>query len=127
LPRLLRSVFKIIHNYRSIDVTALKKIGSHHPVSDFEERNISIAQLQLGLYRLPIKLEDKYEIDSIVNGFKKILVMDQFADRIYATYLWKEENMPDPDTSGYKQIELEIQVEKLQAKLFDIDISNISS
>ena len=75
---------------------------------------------KLGLYRLPIKLEDKYEIDSIVNGFKKILVMDQFADRIYATYRWKEENMPDPDTRGYKQIELEIQVEIVTGEVVDM-------
>ena len=27
---------------------------------------------KLGLYRLPIKLEDSYEIDSIVSGFKKV-------------------------------------------------------
>ena len=41
---------------------------------------------KLGLYRLPIKLEDKYEIDSIATGFKKVFIMDQFADRVYATY-----------------------------------------
>ena len=34
---------------------------------------------KLGLYRLPIKLEDQYEIDSIVNGLKKTFVMDAFA------------------------------------------------
>lgn len=75
---------------------------------------------KLGLYRLPIKLEDKYEIDSIVSGFKKVFVMDQFADRIYATYHWKEENMPDPDTSGYKQIELQIQVEIVTGEVVDM-------
>lgn len=75
---------------------------------------------KLGLYRLPTKLEDQYEIDSIVSGFKKIFVMDQFADRIYATYRWKEENMPDPDESGYKSIELEVQVEIVTGEVVDM-------
>jgi len=75
---------------------------------------------KLGLYRLPIKLEDKYEIDSIVSGFKKVFAMDQFADRIYATYRWKEENMPDPDERGYKQIELEVQVEIVTGEVVDM-------
>ncbi len=75
---------------------------------------------KLGLYRLPIKLEDKYEIDSIVSGFKKVFVMDQFADRIYATFRWKEENLPDPDESGYKSIELEVQVEIVTGEVVDM-------
>ncbi|MDE1826535.1 MAG: 4Fe-4S binding protein [Thaumarchaeota archaeon] len=75
---------------------------------------------KLGLYRLPIKLEDKYEIDSIVSGFKKVFAMDQFADRVYATYRWKEENMPDPDERGYKQIELEVQVEVVTGEVVDM-------
>ncbi len=75
---------------------------------------------KLGLYRLPVKLEDQYEIDSIVSGFKKVFVMDQFADRIYATYRWKEENIPDPDARGYKEIELEIQVEIVTGEVVDM-------
>ncbi len=75
---------------------------------------------KLGLYRLPVKLEDKYEIDSIVTGFKKIFVMDQFADRVYATYRWKEESTPDPDDRGYKQIELEVQVEVVTGEVVDM-------
>jgi NAD-dependent dihydropyrimidine dehydrogenase PreA subunit len=75
---------------------------------------------KLGLYRLPIKLEDKYEIDSIASGFKKVFNMDQFADRIYATYRWKEENTPDPDDRGYKSIELEVQVEIVTGEVVDM-------
>ncbi|MDE1726311.1 MAG: 4Fe-4S binding protein [Thaumarchaeota archaeon] len=75
---------------------------------------------KLGLFRLPIKLEDKYEIDSIVSGFKKIFVMDQFADRVYATYRWKEENSADQDDRGYKQIELEVQVEVVTGEVVDM-------
>ncbi len=75
---------------------------------------------KLGLYRLPIKLEDKYEIDSIVTGFKKIFAMDQFADRVYATYRWKEESTSDPDDGEYKQIELEVQVEIVTGEVVDM-------
>ncbi|HET7337868.1 MAG TPA: ferredoxin family protein [Candidatus Nitrosotalea sp.] len=75
---------------------------------------------KLGLYRLPVKLEDTYEIDSIVSGFKKVFEMDKFADRIYATYRWKEENMPDSDDSGYKSIDLEVQVEIVTGEVVDM-------
>ncbi len=75
---------------------------------------------KLGLYRLPIKLEDQYEVDSIVNGLKKTFVMDAFADRICATYNWKEENIPDPDSSAYKQIDLEVQVEVVTGEVVDM-------
>ncbi len=40
---------------------------------------------KLGLYRLPIKLEDPLEIQSIYDGLKNTFEMDMFADRIYAT------------------------------------------
>ena len=75
---------------------------------------------KLGLYRLPIKLEDSYEIDSIVSGFKKVFEMDKFADRVYATYRWKEENLPDPDDGGYKYIDLEVQVEIVTGEVVDM-------
>ncbi|MGI0010457.1 MAG: 4Fe-4S dicluster domain-containing protein, partial [Nitrosopumilaceae archaeon] len=75
---------------------------------------------KLGLYRLPIKLEDQYEIDSIVNGLKKTFTMDAFADRIYATYSWKEENMPDPDAKGYQQSELSVTVEVVSGEVIDL-------
>ena len=40
---------------------------------------------KLGLYRLPIKLEDPVEIKSVHDGLKKAFEMDMYADRIYAT------------------------------------------
>ena len=45
---------------------------------------------KLGLYRLPIKLEDPLEIKSVHDGLKKTFEMDMYADRIYATYRWTE-------------------------------------
>lgn len=75
---------------------------------------------KLGLYRLPIKLEDPAEIKSIVEGLKKTFNMDTFADRIYATYNWTEENMPDPEAKGYEKANLSITVEIVTGEVVDI-------
>jgi NAD-dependent dihydropyrimidine dehydrogenase PreA subunit len=75
---------------------------------------------KLGLYRLPIKLDDPIEIQSVHDGMKKTFTMDTYADRIYATYSWKEENMPDPDAKGYEQVELNITVEVVTGEVVDI-------
>ena len=50
---------------------------------------------KLGLYRLPFKLDDPLEIKSIHDGLKKAFEMEIYADRVFATYHWSEENMPD--------------------------------
>ncbi|HET8720133.1 MAG TPA: 4Fe-4S binding protein [Candidatus Nitrosotenuis sp.] len=75
---------------------------------------------KLGLYRLPIKLEEPLEIKSIVEGLKKTFTMDTFADRIYATYTWTEENMPDPDAKGYEKVDLSITVEVVSGEVVDL-------
>jgi len=74
---------------------------------------------KLGLYRMPIKLEDPSEIKSILEGMKKTFVMDQYADRIYATYNWIEENMPDPDADGYEYVDLSVTVEIVTGEVID--------
>ena len=74
---------------------------------------------KLGLYRMPIKLEDPSEIKSILEGMKKTFVMDQYADRIYATYNWIEENMPDPDADGYEYVNLSVTVEIVTGEVID--------
>jgi len=45
---------------------------------------------KLGLYRLPITLDEPIEIQSVQDGLKNTFEMDTFADRIYATYKWTE-------------------------------------
>ena len=75
---------------------------------------------KLGLYRLPIKLEEPLEIKSIVEGLKKTFTMDTYADRIYATYTWTEENMPDKDAKGYEKVDLSITVEIVTGEVVDI-------
>ena len=74
---------------------------------------------KLGLYRMPIKLEDPADIKSIIDGMKKTFEMDSYADRIYATYRWTEENMPDPDADGYDQVELSVTVEIVIGEVID--------
>ena len=75
---------------------------------------------KLGLYRLPLKLEDPLEIQSIYDGLKNTFEMDTFADRIYATYKWKEQNMDDPDSDGYEEAELTVTVEIVSGEVVDI-------
>ncbi len=75
---------------------------------------------KIGLYRLPIKLEDPAEIKSIHDGLKKAFEMDMYADRIYATYRWNEQNMRDPDANGYEEVELSITVEIVTGEVVDI-------
>ncbi len=75
---------------------------------------------KLGLYRIPIKLEDPAEIQSIFQGLKNTFEMDMYADRIYATYNWIEENMPDPDAKGYEQVKLSVTVEIVTGEVVDI-------
>jgi len=74
---------------------------------------------KLGLYRMPIKLDDPAEIKSILEGMKKTFDMDQYADRIYATYNWIEENMPDPDADGYEYVDLSVTVEIVTGEVID--------
>ena len=75
---------------------------------------------KLGLYRIPIKLEDPADIKSILEGMKKTFEMDSYADRIYVTYRWMEENMSDPDADGYDQVELSVTVEIVTGEVVDV-------
>jgi len=75
---------------------------------------------KIGLYRLPIKLEDPLEIQTIHDGLKKTFEMDMYADRIFATYRWMEQNMKNPDAKGYEEVELSITVEIVTGEVVDI-------
>ena len=75
---------------------------------------------KLGLYRIPINLEDPDEIKSVHDGMKKAFEMDAYADRIFATYRWKEQNMDDPDAKGYEKAELSVTVEIVTGEVVDI-------
>ena len=71
---------------------------------------------KLGLYRLPIKLDDPAEITSVHDGLKKTFEMDMYADRIYATYRWVEETTG----SEYKRADLSVTVEIVTGEVVDI-------
>ncbi len=75
---------------------------------------------KLGLYRLPITLEDPDEIKSVHDGLKKAFEMDAYADRVFATYRWREQNMDDPDAKGYEEVELSVTVEIVTGEVVDI-------
>ncbi len=75
---------------------------------------------KLGIYRLPIKLYDSAESKSIFDGLKRTFDMDMYADRIYVTHNWKEENIPDIDSRDYEQIELSVTVEIVTGEVIDI-------
>ena len=75
---------------------------------------------KLGLYRLPIKLEEELEIQSVHDGLKNTFEMDMYADRIFATYSWMEENMSDKFAKGYEKIDLSITVEIVTGEVVDI-------
>ncbi len=75
---------------------------------------------KIGLYRLPIKLEDPPEIQTIHDGLKKTFEMDMYADRIFATYRWTEQNMKNPDAKGYEEVELSVTVEIVTGEVVDI-------
>lgn len=75
---------------------------------------------KIGLYRLPIKLEDPSEIRSVHDGLKKTFEMDMYADRIFATYTWREQSSGDPDAKGYEEVDLSVTVEIVTGEVVDI-------
>lgn len=75
---------------------------------------------KLGLYRLPIALEEPDDIRSVHDGLKKTFDMDMYADRIYATYRWTERSGPDEDARDYEEVELSITVEIVTGEVVDI-------
>ena len=75
---------------------------------------------KLGLYRLPIKLEEPLEIKSVHDGLKKTFEMDAYADRIYSTYRWTERSSEDEDASDYQTANLSVTVEIVTGEVVDI-------
>ena len=75
---------------------------------------------KLGLYRLPITVDEPTDIQSIHDGLKKTFEMDTYADRIYMTYRWTEKSMPDEDAPEYEEVELSVTVEIVTGEVVDI-------
>ena len=71
---------------------------------------------KLGLYRLPVRIDEPGEIKSIMDGLKKTFVMDAYADRIYATHGWAESK----DGEGSETVDLSVTVEIVTGEVTDI-------
>src|SRR5919202_4620375 len=75
---------------------------------------------RLGLFRIPIEITERSEIQSIMNdlrssGFK----MDTHADRIYITYKWTEKGI-DVVTGRELVTDLNIMVEIVTGEVVDL-------
>ena len=75
---------------------------------------------RLGIFRIPIEITEKSEIQSIMNdlrssGFK----MDMHADRIYVTYKWTEKGV-DPVRSKELSADLNVMVEIVTGEVVDL-------
>ncbi|MDP8888897.1 MAG: hypothetical protein M3M89_04645, partial [Thermoproteota archaeon] len=75
---------------------------------------------KLGIYRIPLEITQKTEIQSIINdlrssGFK----MDTHADRIYVTYKWTEKGI-DPVMGKELSADLNITVEIVTGEVVDL-------
>ena len=75
---------------------------------------------KLGLYRLPITVESLTDMQSIVKGLSQAFETDTYADRIYVTYRWKEQNMEDEEDNKYESIDLSVTVEIVTGEVVDI-------
>ncbi len=73
-----------------------------------------------GLFRVPAELTDKKEIQSVVAALKQAFKIDEFADRIYVMYKWKEFDVTSPKPQDWKEAELEITVEIVTGEVADI-------
>ncbi len=73
-----------------------------------------------GLFRVPAELTDKKEMQSVVAALKQAFNIDEFADRIYVAYKWKEFDVTSPKPQDWKEAELEITVEIVTGEVVDI-------
>ena len=70
---------------------------------------------KLGLYRLPIKLDESAEIWLVHEGLKKTFEMDMYADMIFTTYRWTEKSPGESDSA-----DLSVTVEIVTGEVIDI-------
>ena len=73
-----------------------------------------------GLYRVPAELTDKKEIQGVVAALKQAFKVDEFADRIYVTYKWKETDVTSSKPQDWKEAELEITAEIVTGDVVDV-------
>ena len=75
---------------------------------------------RLGIFRIPIEVTEKSEIQNIMNDLKSSgFKMDTHADRIYVTYKWTEKGV-DPLTGKELSADLNIMVEIVTGEVVDL-------
>lgn len=90
-------------------------------LSDTAKRGVyPLHAYRYGLFRVPAELTDKNEIKSVVTALKQAFKMDEFADRIYVTYKWKETDYTSSKPQDWKEAELEITVEIVTGDVVDV-------
>lgn len=73
-----------------------------------------------GLYRLPVQLVKKEEIEQVVNVLKSNFDVESFADRILVTYRWNEKDVTSSKPEEWREAELEVTVEIVTGEVVDI-------
>ncbi len=90
-------------------------------LSDTAKRGVyPLHGYRYGLYRVPAELTDKKEIQGVTAALKQAFKIDEFADRIYVTYKWKESDVTASKAQDWKEAELEITVEIVTGEVVDI-------
>jgi NAD-dependent dihydropyrimidine dehydrogenase PreA subunit len=75
---------------------------------------------RLGVYRIPIDLNESADISSIMTDLKNSgFIVDQYADRIYVTYKWNEKGI-DPVSQEELFTDLLVTVEIVTGEVVDI-------
>jgi NAD-dependent dihydropyrimidine dehydrogenase PreA subunit len=75
---------------------------------------------KLGIFRLPVNLTEESTINNIFNELKKTgFKLDRYADRIYVTYTWKEQET-DTLLSKILSIPLDITIEIVTGEVIDL-------
>jgi NAD-dependent dihydropyrimidine dehydrogenase PreA subunit len=75
---------------------------------------------KLGIFRIPLEITQKSEIQSILNDLKSSgFKTDTHADRIYVTYRWTEKGV-DPFTGKEHSADLNITVEIVTGEVVDL-------
>jgi len=75
---------------------------------------------RLGIFRIPIEITEKSEIQSIMNDLKSSgFKMDTHADRIYVTYKWTETGA-DPVSGKELSADLNVMVDVVTGEVVDI-------
>lgn len=90
-------------------------------LSDTAKRGVyPMHSYRYGLYRIPAELTDKKEIQLVTAALEPTFKVDEFADRIYVTYKWNENDVTASKPQDWKEVELEITVEIVTGEVVDI-------